>query len=57
MVALQANGSDVREVSATWLLIDWTEIEFWVSDILPQVHCKYVDDGNGNKQHFGRGLC
>ena len=57
VVALQANGRDIGEVSATWLLVDWTQIELWVSDILLQVHCKYVDDGDGNKQHFWSGLC
>ena len=57
VVALQANGGDIGEVGATWLLVDRAEIELWVSDILLQVHCKYVDDGDGNKQHFWRGLC
>ena len=56
VVTLQTDGSDVSEVGTTWLLVDWTQVEFWVSHVLLEVDGKDVDDGDRDKQHFGSGF-
>ena len=56
LVAPQTQGGDIGEVSATWLLVHRTDVQFGVLHESLQVHSKDVHHWNLNEQHFGGGL-
>ena len=52
----QTDCCDVRQVSASWLLVDWAEVELGVSKMVRGVDCIQVDHRERGEEHLGRWL-
>ena len=52
MVATEVESCDVRQVSATRFLVDWTDVELGIIHVILHVDGEYVDYWNLDKQDF-----